>query len=68
MAPRPVPQRVSAELRVVERFLAVAAGVFFLVVRPYNAYQAKQPAEEPAGPAEDIRLLTEIRDALKAGR
>ena len=41
----------------------------FLVVKAYNAMQKKEeePAEEPAPaePAEDIKLLQEIRDTLK---
>lgn len=51
----------------VVRFLAVAAGVFFFIVKPYKAYQEKAAAEEeeaPAEPSDDIKLLTEIRDAL----
>lgn len=47
-------------------FLATAAGVFFFVVKPYNAYKARQESgeEAPAAPAEDIVLLREIRDSL----
>lgn len=49
------------------KFLAVALGVFFFIVKPYKAYQDAQAAEAeeaPAEPTEDIRLLKEIRDAL----
>jgi len=49
------------------KFLAVAAGVFFFLVKPYAAYEASQAAAEdeaPAEPTADIKLLTEIRDAL----
>ncbi len=49
-------------------FLAVALGVYLLVVKPWNAYKARVArAEEPtpAAPAEDILLLREIRDSLQ---
>lgn len=46
-------------------FLIVAAVVYFLVVTPYNRLQERLSAgEEPAPPAPDIALLTEIRDLL----
>jgi large conductance mechanosensitive channel len=48
-------------------FLMVAFALFFFVVKPYNAIKARQESgeEEAPAPAEDIVLLTEIRDALK---
>jgi len=49
-------------------FLAVAAAIYFLVVVPMNALAARRSRGEepaPAAPAEDIVLLTEIRDLLK---
>ncbi|MDX2343311.1 MAG: large conductance mechanosensitive channel protein MscL [Acidimicrobiia bacterium] len=49
------------------KFAAVAAGVFFFVVKPYTGYQARVAAGEEevaAEPSDDIKLLTEIRDAL----
>jgi large conductance mechanosensitive channel len=49
-------------------FLILAAVVYFFVVVPYNKLQARMSrGEEPAPPAADIALLTEIRDLL-AGR
>ncbi len=47
-------------------FTFVAAAIFFLVVRPLNALAArrKQGEEPPAEPTDEVRLLTEIRDAL----
>ncbi len=52
----------------VVKFLAIALGVFFFIVKPYMAYQAKTAEEEveeaPAEPSEDTKLLMEIRDAL----
>lgn len=46
-------------------FLSVAAAVYFFIVKPYEAYNARQPAEEEeeAGPSE-VDLLKEIRDNL----
>jgi large conductance mechanosensitive channel len=46
-------------------FLIVAAVVYFLVVTPYNRLQERlAEGEQPAPPAPDIALLTEIRDLL----
>ena len=49
-------------------FLIIAAVVFFLVVKPMNLFLARRKQDdapaEPAAPAEDVRLLTEIRDLL----
>jgi large conductance mechanosensitive channel len=53
-------------------FLIIAAVIFFLVVKPMNAFLARRKQEdvtpEPAAPAEDVRLLTEIRDLLAERR
>ncbi len=49
-------------------FLLTAAAVYFLVVLPLNAWNARRArgqAEEPLAKPEDIVLLTEIRDALR---
>ena len=48
-------------------FLIVAAVIFFLVVKPLNvlAERRKEEAPEPEAPAEDVRLLMEIRDLMK---
>ena len=51
-------------------FLMIAAVVYFLVVLPYNKLQerrARGKEEAPTVPAEDIALLTEIRDLLANG-
>ena len=48
-------------------FGLVAAALFFVVVRPFNAWQARKAAgqeEEVSAPPEDIALLREIRDSL----
>lgn len=52
-------------------FLLVAIAVYFFIVVPMNKLaerRAKGNAEEPEVPAEDIALLTEIRDLLIANR
>lgn len=52
-------------------FLLVAIAVYFFIVVPMNKLaerRAKGIAEEPEAPAEDIALLTEIRDLLIANR
>ena len=43
-------------------FLIVAAAIYFLVVLPYNKFRGKGAAEAAAD--KELRLLTEIRDAL----
>jgi large conductance mechanosensitive channel len=48
--------------------LAIAAVVFFAVVKPVNALLARMKRdeqEEPEAPAPDVALLTEIRDLLR---
>jgi len=50
-------------------FLITAAVIFFVIVKPTNALLARMKKEEPAapppGPPEEVKLLTEIRDALR---
>ena len=45
-------------------FLLIAFAVYFFIVTPMNKLK-KQEEEAPAAPAEDVALLTEIRDLLK---
>jgi large conductance mechanosensitive channel len=49
-------------------FLIIAAVIFFFVVKPLNMLLARrnkaEATPEPEAPAEDVRLLTEIRDLL----
>jgi large conductance mechanosensitive channel len=57
-------------LNAVFSFLTIAAAVFFFVVKPVNALMARRKAKEeppPEAPPEDVQLLTEIRDLLRAG-
>ena len=59
--------RIGSFIQALVVFISTAAGVFFLVVKPYNAFKARQATapEAPAEPSADIKLLTEIRDALR---
>ena len=49
-------------------FLLVAGAIYILVVTPMNRLAARRRDEEaePAAPADDVRVLTEIRDLLAA--
>lgn len=52
-------------------FLLTAAVLYFLVVLPMNKLQerrARGQVPEPPAPSDEVRLLTEIRDALTTGR
>ena len=50
------------------RILITASIVYFVIIKPYTAMQARMypppPTGEPATPP-DIQLLSEIRDLLK---
>ncbi len=46
-------------------FLIVAAAIYFVVVVPYNKFRSKgNAAPEEAAADKQVRLLTEIRDAM----
>jgi large conductance mechanosensitive channel len=48
-------------------FIAIAFAVFFFVVKPYQAYTARQaPADGTVTLTPEQQLLTEIRDLLKS--
>lgn len=55
---------VGAFVEALLNFLIIAF-VMFLVVKTYNHFR---DTEEPTGPPEDIALLREIRDELRASR
>ena len=42
------------------------AWIIFLMVRAMNRLRAAEPAPPPPGPSDEVKLLTEIRDALKS--
>ena len=63
--------RYGSFLNTVITFVIIAAAIFFLVVKPINALMARRKAglePEPEAVSEDVALLGEIRDLLKAGR
>jgi len=63
--------RYGEFLNAVLSFVIIGAAVFFVVVKPVNALMARRKAGlEPEAVAvpEDVVLLGEIRDLLKAGR
>ena len=49
-------------------FIVTAAAIYFFVIVPYNAMKARtaKPVEPVDETPEDVALLREIRDALKA--
>jgi large conductance mechanosensitive channel len=52
-------------------FLITAAALYFLVVFPLNKLAERRARGEeppPTAPSEEVKLLTEIRDALVSGR
>jgi large conductance mechanosensitive channel len=61
--------RYGEFINAVVSFLIIGAAVFFLVVKPVNTLMARRKAgeePEPEAVAEDVILLGEIRDLLKA--
>jgi large conductance mechanosensitive channel len=62
---RPGGVPVGALVTAIVSFLILAAVVYFLIVLPYNKLEERQArGEEVPPPADDIRLLQEIRDLL----
>ena len=60
-----------AFLKALITFMLTAAALYFLVVYPMNKLaERRRRGEEPPpeAPSEEIKLLTEIRDALLAQR
>ena len=60
---------VGAFFMAILSFAAIAATVFFVIVKPYNRWKARSEQDEaPPPPPEDdesVVLLREIRDSLK---
>ncbi|CAQ70783.1 mechanosensitive channel, The Large Conductance Mechanosensitive Ion Channel (MscL) Family [Cupriavidus taiwanensis LMG 19424] len=52
-------------LTIVVNFI-ILAFIIFLMVRAFNRMRAEEPAPPPAAPPEEVTLLREIRDSLKA--
>ena len=62
---------VGGVLNAILQFLIVALALYFFIVLPMNklAERRKKDVEpEPEAPAEDVRVLQEIRDLLAAQR
>ena len=62
------PIAIGNFLNAIVAFLLKAAGLYFLIVLPVNRFRAKEeaaPAAPPA-PTTEEKLLSEIRDLLKA--
>jgi large conductance mechanosensitive channel len=60
----------AAFINAVITFLLTAAALYFLVVYPMNRLAERRKRGEeppPSAPSEEVKLLTEIRDALAAG-
>jgi large conductance mechanosensitive channel len=67
---RGVPFDYATFLNAVITFLLTAAVIYFLVVYPLNRLAERRKRGEeppPSAPSEEVKLLTEIRDALVAG-
>lgn len=58
--------RYGAFLTAIVSFLIIAFAIF-LVIKAVQKVMPKK-AEEAAGPSDEVRLLTEIRDSLRSGR
>lgn len=59
----------AAFINAVIAFLISAVTIYFLVVLPMNKLRervARGRSPEPTAPSDEVRLLTEIRDALSA--
>jgi len=68
---RPGGLAVGEFINAIISFLIIAAPVYFIVVVPMNtiaARRAKHEEPETESPSEEVALLTEIRDELRAAR
>ena len=63
------PLHIGLVLTALVNFLMVSAVIYFLMVMPMNRLMERmkkpEPEPEPAEPSDEVKLLTEIRDALK---
>ncbi len=68
---RDIPFDWASFVNAIITFLLTAAALYFLVVFPLNKLAERRArGEEPpsSAPSEEIKLLSEIRDALVSGR
>ena len=66
---RPVDVPLGAFITALVAFLLVVAAIYFVVVMPLNKLaerRARGVEPETQAPSEEVALLTEIRDALRA--
>jgi large conductance mechanosensitive channel len=66
---RPGDVPLGAFITALVAFLIVAAAIYFVVVMPLNKLaerRARGIEPETKGPSEEVALLTEIRDSLRA--
>ena len=61
----------GAVVTAIINFVLIAAAIFFLIVKPMQAVQARRrtgegPVEDTPAPSDEALLLTEIRDLLRA--
>lgn len=61
-------QTVGPLLTALVAFLIMAAVVYFGVIKPYQAMRERFVAAEEETTEENVELLREIRDELRAGR
>jgi large conductance mechanosensitive channel len=63
------PIRFGLVLTATVNFVMIAAVIYFVFVKPMNIVMERtkkeQPAPPPPGPSDEVKLLTEIRDALR---
>lgn len=57
--------KYGAFLQTIVDFLIIAFAIF-MVVKIMNSLKKKEEAAPPPGPSDEVKLLTEIRDALKS--
>ncbi|RYD35538.1 MAG: large conductance mechanosensitive channel protein MscL [Verrucomicrobiaceae bacterium] len=65
---KPIELDIGSVIGSFIQFLITAAVIFFVIVKPYNLLMSRLKKSEPAapaGPSEEVKLLTEIRDSLK---
>ncbi|MEO7059510.1 MAG: large conductance mechanosensitive channel protein MscL [Lapillicoccus sp.] len=59
---------IGVVLDAILNFVLIAAAIYFVIVTPMNhlmALRKKGEEAEPTAPAEDVLILTEIRDLLR---
>ncbi len=55
----------GAFLTVAINFMIIA-WVLFIAIKAINKLKREEPAPPPEAPTDEVKLLTEIRDAIKA--